>query len=521
MTDFSDETNGEFDTSKSELQLYIERWFDAASEYWLTRFVLLRGIGFIYAVAFSIAVCQLKPLIGSDGLLPAQAFLERLGSAGVGFFDLPSVFWFIRSDSAMLVVAWLGLLLSLLVMAGWANSIILTALWGSYLSIVHVGQVFWGYGWEALLCEAGFLAIFLAPGWSLKPFPKASPPPAPVIVLFRWLAFRVMFGAGLIKIRGDPCWLDLSCLVYHYETQPIPNPLSLYLHHMPRWFHEIGVLFNHLVELIAPFGVFGPRRVRWVSGALIVAFQVILILSGNLSFLNWLTLVVALSCFDDRLFERALTARFRTRVRSAVQGARSSFARRISVGVLVLSVAALSLNPVVNMLSSRQAMNASFDPWLLVNTYGAFGSVSKVRHEVVLEGTDDARPHAGSTFRAYEFPCKPGDPRRRPCFVTPYHYRLDWQMWFAALSSYREQPWILHLMYKLLQGDPTTLSLFAKNPFVEHPPRWLRARLYRYRFANPGADVYYYREPVGDYVRPVSLDDSEFLGLLQYYGWVR
>ena len=159
------------------------------------------------------------------------------------------------------------------------------------MSFAHVGQIFYGYGWDILLLETGFLAIFLAPLWRLGPFPARTPPSPVVIVLLRWLIFRLMLGAGLIKLRGDPCWRDLTCLVFHYETQPNPNPLSWWFHQLPPWFHKLEVLFNHLVELVAPFFVFGPRRARHVAGGLMVLFQVLLILSGNLSFLNWLTLV--------------------------------------------------------------------------------------------------------------------------------------------------------------------------------------------------------------------------------------
>jgi Lipase maturation factor len=499
-------------------------WFGQRNTYFLTRFVVLRGLGLVYFVAFLILVLQLRPLIGSEGLMPAQRFLERatqaLGSSSAGFWRLPSVFWLGASDGALLALAWLGLGLSALLLAGFANSIVLGLLWALYLSFVHVGQTFWGYGWELLLCETGFLAIFMAPALALRPF-AGSAPSVLSIVLLRWLCFRVMFGAGLIKVRGDPCWLDLTCLVHHYETQPNPNPLSLYLHHMPRWFHQAGVLFNHLVEIVAPFGVFGPRRVRHLAGSAIVVFQLMLIVSGNLAFLNWLTIVVALACFDDGLLQRLIPARFRGRflvVPSAPPP--ESRARRVVTWSLCVAIAILSLNPIVNLLSPRQAMNRSFDPFQLVNTYGAFGSVSRERHEVVLEGTLDRELRSDTTFVEYEFPCKPGDPMRRPCLVSPYHYRLDWQMWFLALGSVEREPWVLNLVYKLLRGDPGIKALLAKDPFPDRPPRFVRARYYRYRFAAPGERGYWRRELVGEFLQPVSLADSEFQGYLQYYGFV-
>src|SRR5450432_3021910 len=328
--------------------------------YQLTRFVFLRSLGLLYFVGFLALVWQWRPLLGSDGLLPAGSFLvrvrEQLGSFAAALWRLPSLFWWGSSDAALQLSAWLGLGLSLLVVAGFANSAILAALWALYLSFVHVGQIFYGYGWESLLCETGFLAIFLVPALSPKPF--ADSVPWPVLVLLRSLTFRVMFGAGLIKLRGDACWTDLSCLAYHYETQPLPNPLSAAFHHLPERVHQLGVLFNHFAELVAPFGVFGPKRVRYAAGGVIIAFQLALIASGNLSFLNWLTITIALSCFDDDAFAR-LTPR-RIRARFFERPLPLGRMRRNLTAALLGVTALLSLNPIVNLLSPRQRMNAAF-----------------------------------------------------------------------------------------------------------------------------------------------------------------
>jgi hypothetical protein len=488
-------------------------WWSAGPppRYWLTRFALVRALGLIYLVAFLVSALQAVPLIGQDGLLPAAWFLDRVAQAGdtpVGaLWDVPTLFWITDADWALRIAAWLGVALSLLVLGGFANAPVMGALWLLYMSFVHVGQVFYGYGWEILLLEAGFLGVFLVPARRLRPFPHELPPPRPVLWLFRWLLFRVMFGAGLIKLRGDDCWTELTCLSYHFETQPIPNPLSLYLHHLPGWVHELGVLFNHWVELVVPWGVFGPRRVRHAAGVLTIAFQLFLIVSGNLSFLNWLTLAVALACFDDTVLRRLVPRRLAARVDRLPDEPAEWMPRprRIAVWGLVVLVAGLSVGPVYNMLSPRQRMNASFDPLHLVNTYGAFGTVGQTRYEVVLEGTVDESPDSAE-WREFEFPCKPGDPDRRPCVISPYHLRLDWQMWFAALSSYRQQPWILRLAYKLLRDDPAAVRLLARDPFPGGAPRYIRASLYRYEFAEPGAEVWWRRERVGRYLPPMSED---------------
>jgi hypothetical protein len=493
------------------------------STYVLTRFAILRLLALVYAVAFLCLVRQLGPLIGSDGLLPAASFLDRVresvGSTADAVLALPTLFWLDCSDATLLTAAWLGLGLSVAVLFGVTNAAVQFVLWLLYLSFVQVGQLFYGYGWETQLLETGFLAVFLCPVRSVGPFPTASPP-AVVVWLFRWLIIRIMLGAAAIKLRGDPCWRDFTCLVYHYETQPIPNPLSWWLNAMPRWFHIAGVAFNHFVELIVPFFVFGPRRLRHVAGIFLFAFQVILILSGNLSFLNWLTIVPALACFDNGAFGRLAPRRWRERILERAAGSEPSRLHRGAAVALGILVALLSINPVLNMLSPHQAMNRSFDPLHLVNTYGAFGSVGRERYEVVLEGTSDESVGPDTRWQEYDFPCKPGDVRRRPCVISPYHYRADWQIWFAAMSSAERQPWLIHLVYQLLRGDRGPKSLLAVDPFPERPPRYIRAELYRYEFTRPGdgGPDWWRRELAGTYLPPMSLDDPRLGDYLRRQG---
>jgi lipase maturation factor len=493
--------------------------------YWLTRFVILRLLGVVYFFAFLSLAIQILPLIGSNGLLPADLFLERatsyFGSRLDAFQQFPSLFWLDASDGFLLTLAWVGVGLSLLVALGFANAILLLVLWALYMSYVHIGQDWYGYGWEIQLLETGFLAIFLCPLFDPRPFPR-RPPPAPVIWLFRWLAFRIMLGAGLIKIRGDECWRDLTCLYYHYETQPIPNPLSRYLHFMPRWFHRGGVVWNHVSELLAPWLAFGPKRLRHVSGFLMVTFQIILILSGNLSFLNYLTIVPMLACFDDSLLRRVLPGALVLRAERAAGRAERSSAHSIVVAILVVVVAALSYDPVRNLMSSHQAMNTSFNRLNLVNTYGAFGSVGKERREIVFEGTDDQALTDATVWREYEFKAKPGDPARRPAIVAPYQPRIDWQIWFAAMSVPGRYPWTLHLIWKLLHNDAGALSLLANNPFPDHPPRFIRARYYRYEFAplDDPQGLTWRRTLLGDWIPPLSADDPRLQGFLTSHGWL-
>jgi len=492
--------------------------------YWLTRFLILRLLGLVYVVAFLTIVNQGLPLIGHHGLLPADIHLDRLadhfGGRAAAAAQGPSLFWLNVSDPFLTTMSWVGLLLALVVLAGYANGILMAALWALYLSFQQIGQTWYSFGWEIQLLETGFLSIFLVPFLDGRPFPRR--PPTAVIWLYRWLAFRVMLGAGLIKIRGDACWRDLTCLAHHYETQPVPGPLSRMLHFMPGWFHKGSVLFNHIAELAMPWLLFWPRWGRIAAGVTMLLFQVILILSGNLSFLNWLTIVPVLACFDDALLTNVLPERMSAAASRAAATAQPAFGQQVAVGLLFALVAILSINPVANLMSQGQAMNTSFDRFFLVNTYGAFGSVGEERPEVILEGTDEDVITESTAWKEYEFKCKPGDPRRRPCLITPYHYRLDWLMWFAAMSTPDRHPWSVHLVWKLLHGDRGAQSLLANNPFPERPPRFIRAQLYRYAFAPSGeADgAYWRRELLGAWLPPLSTDDSRLREFVASRGWL-
>ena len=515
---------GERDPVSIEWGKQLRAQFTETSPYWLTRFALLRALGFVYLIAFLSLGNQLLPLIGSHGLLPAVDLLEldpRHPTRFAAFLDYPTLFWFSCTDAFLMTSCWIGAALSVAVFLGYANAIMLIALWFLYLSFVQIGQTWYGFGWEYQLLETGFLAIFLCPLLDGRPFPR-TPPPIVVVWLLRWLLFRVMLGAGLIKLRGDPCWSELSCLDFHLETQPIPHPGSWLYHNLPGWIHRTGVAVNHLVEVVAPFFVFGPRIARHVAGALMVGFQIVLVSSGNLAFLNWITLVAALACFDDSIWRRILPARLVAISERAAQTSRASRAGLAAVAALAVTVVVLSANPIANLLSNRQIMNTSFDRLHLVNSYGAFGSVGRHRDEVILEGTRDDIVSEATIWREYEWKCKPGDPHRRPCFVTPYHYRLDWLIWFAAMSDYERHPWVVHLIWKLLQNDSGALSLLAGNPFPEGSPKFVRAELYRYEFTDWGdaSGAWWKRRRVRDYIAPLSLDNARLRAYLERHGWI-
>ena len=257
-----------------------------------------------------------------------------------------------------------------------------------------------------------------------------------------------------------------------------------------------------------------------ILGLVLVAFQVNLILSGNLAFLNWVTLVPVLACFDDRFWRKILPARWSRAALRAREEAKPGRVHAAFAWGFAVVVAVLSIQPVSNLFSERQIMNTSFDPFKLVNTYGAFGSVGRVRNEIVLEGTSDSGVGPDTVWREYEWKCKPGDPEKRPCWITPYHMRLDWLIWFAAMSDVNRYPWIVLLMEKLMQGDAGALSLLEGNPFPDRPPKRMRAQLFRYAFTEPGdpGTAWWKRERLGGYVDVISLDDPRVDAFLQQHG---
>jgi hypothetical protein len=324
-----------------------------------------------------------------------------------------------------------------------------------------------------------------------------------VLWLLRWLLLRVEFGAGLVKLRGDPCWRDLTCLRYHHETQPMPGPLSWYFHHLPDPLHRAEVLGNHIAQLVAPLALFTPQPVASIAAGVIIATQLWLVLSGNFAWLNWLTIIIAVPAVDTSLAARVLPLPAPGRL------APGPLWYEALVLAVTAAVAVLSYRPARNMLSRRQVMNASFEPFRLVNTYGAFGSISRRRYELVIEGTSDPRVTPDTRWREYEFKGKPGDPMRRPPQVAPYHLRLDWLMWFAALSPRYSEPWMAPLLRRLLTGDKDVLRLLGRNPFPVAPPTYLRVIRYRYRFTSwrqrRETGAWWDRTPAGEFLPPVAL----------------
>ena len=476
-------------------------------DFYIVRILLQRGLAAIYLVAFISAYNQFHALLGEKGLLPVPEFLSR-----VNFRRAPGVFSFYYSDRFLSIVVLLGIALSLLALSGlsesgplWLSVLVWLTLWVLYLSIVNVGQIFYGFGWESMLLEAGFFASFLGPV-------SIEPSFIPVFAL-RWMLFRVEFGAGLIKIRHDKCWRDLTCLFYHYETQPLPNPLSWFFHRLPGIMHKFSVLFSHFVQLIVPLALFAPQPLASIAGGLIIFHQLWLIISGNYSWLNWLTVILGLSAFSDSTISSFFT----------ITSPQTIPPPMIFQGILYIIAGAtvlLSIQPTLNLLSRNQLMNYSYNPLHLVNTYGAFGTVTKERYEIVIEGTMEEDPDNGSVWKEYDFRGKPGHTNRIPPQVAPYHLRLDWMIWFLPFTVRVTRGgiiipgydvWYLRFIKKLLENDRSILSLMLHNPFPDEPPKYVRARFYIYRFTTweerKKSGSWWKRTLIDEYMPAVSISD--------------
>lgn len=386
-----------------------------------------------------------------------------------------------------------GLVLSSIIfVSGAANVPLVLGIWLCQRSLMAVGGPFYGFGWEPQLAELSFHALFMVPLLALQQIPNNLPIPKPVSWSIRWYLFRIMMGAGLIKLKsGDPKWKwpALNAMDYFYETQPVPNPFTRYFHWMPPKWHKFEVLVNHFVELVAPWLLIIPGLPtpwRRAGGIIQLIFQAVLIMSGNLSFLNWLTMVPAILCLDDALLGPLFSNSKQTAAMAAAWTYQLSPMRQIISWSFLGAILWLSIPVVRNLLAKKQVMNSSFDPLRLVNTYGAFGTVNEVREEFVIM----AAPTVEGPWREYEFQVKPGDPNRAPKWISPYHHRLDWQMWIAAnCRTLDRSPWMFNFLIKLLQQDQAVLALMAGDPFAEEPPhlqpKYIRIDKFAYNFHKP------------------------------------
>jgi predicted DCC family thiol-disulfide oxidoreductase YuxK len=471
----------------------------APPRYELVAFLFLRLFGLIYLSAFVSFGVQAPGLIGSHGILPLADLVNTL-AARVGperFYLMPMVFWWNAGDFAIKAVCWAGAGLSLLLIFNLLPRLCLLLLYVLYLSLLYAGQDFMTFQWDTFLLEAGFLALVL------------SFATMPGIWLLRWLLFRFMFMSGVVKlVSGDPNWWTLSALSYHFLTQPLPTPLAWYAAHLPPTVltYATGAMF--FVELILPFLIFGPRRLRFLAGFGILLLQGCIAITGNYNWFNLQTMLLCLLLFDDAALQMTLPQRMIGLLPVRGKTIVSQKTARAVIGALAVLIVFCSLvqmderfggNPPI----AAQAVDRAIEPLHIVGSYGLFAVMTTKRDEIVIEGSND-----GIEWREYAFWYKPGDVARPPGWNIPHQPRLDWQMWFAALEDPRRLPWFWHFVQRLLENEPTVTALLEKNPFPDKPPLFLRAEFYEYTYSGSeekAKGIWWNRRLLGLYFPAVHL----------------
>jgi predicted DCC family thiol-disulfide oxidoreductase YuxK len=516
--------------------------------FWARRW-FLRMLGLLYLIAFVSLWVQVDGLVGSNGMSPVNQFLpaarQQLGTDA--YFLLPTLCWFDSSNAFLHFLCGGGVVLSLLLISGVAPALSLVALFVFYLSLAIAGQVFLNFQWDVLLLETGFLSIFLAP-WRLWPrdlswWPgssafawvrrdKATPAAAsPVsragLFLLKFLLFKLMLMSGVVKLTsGDDSWgwvnhsfhwSALTALDYHYWSQPLPTVFAWWADKTPEWFKHFSVAFSLVVEIIVPFFIWAPRRPRLTAAGLMIFLQVVIALTGNYCFFNLLTIALCLLLIDDTSIGRGMEGRAPASLApQELRPPKSSLITCRLAGYAAIAVIGVTLP--INAWLIFSAFKPQNRPpgWLatfyeqleafrIVNGYGLFRVMTKDRCEIVIEGSND-----GIDWAPYEFKWKPGDLKRAPGWCAPHQPRLDWQMWFAALESPQQNPWLVGLIARLLEGSRDVTGLLARDPFPDEPPHYIRAMFYRYRFTNEDerrqTGTWWKRQELREYLPTISRD---------------
>lgn len=441
--------------------------------------IFLKLLALIYFSAFASLTIQITGLVGENGVLPLGRFLTAAKDAfGTSAYHLlPNIFWFNHSDPGLQLLGLTGMFFSCLLFFNKIPKTALVILYCTYLSFYYAGQIFMSYQWDVMLLEVGFLTIFLV--MFLGKHEKI------IIWLYRFLIFKFMLMSGLVKLfSGDKSWDSLTALKFHFETQPLPTPLAWHAHQLPEIFLIVATGLTLFIELILPFFIFNFRRLRILAGIIFILFQSTIILTGNYNFFNLLSISVCLFLFDDGFIKNIIL-----KIRPDQNFQYATIKKPSSLDNLTLTIFFFIL-VLLNINTASSSFNITppgwitsisnvFAPFNIVSQYGPFAVMTKERKEIIIEGSNDK-----VEWLEYEFKYKPGNPETRPEWIIPHQPRLDWQMWFAALATIKENPWLQNTMYRLLQNEHEVTRLLKHNPFPELPPKYIRAHIYRYEFTN-------------------------------------
>src|SRR5436190_20871282 len=491
--------------------------------FWARRW-FLGALGLIYLIAFLSLWAQLDGLVGAKGILPIADHLSLArGEVGLKAISiLPTLCWINSSNGFLHFLCAGGVVFSLLLICRIAPAISLGVLFVFYLSLSVAGQTFLNFQWDILLLETGFLAILFAP-WELRPTKSQSTMPAPPsrfgLFLLKLLLFKLMFMSGVVKLTsGDNVWgwIDhsfhwdaLTALDYHYWTQPLPTVFAWLADKHPEWFKKFSVAFCLVVEIIVPFFIWAPPRLRLIAAGLLIFLQIAIAITGNYCFFNLLTIALCLLLIDDAVWRRQGRARQENAATLAAMS-QPSMARWFIIAALIVTLPLnlwlcyTAIRPEADWPKALLMLYRPIEPFRIVNGYGLFRVMTKERPEIQVEGSAD-----GVDWIAYDFKWKPGDVHRAPTWCAPHQPRLDWQMWFAALGGYRQEAWFENFMVRLLENEPAVTHLLARNPFPEKPPKYVRAILFNYRFTTSEerrvSGAWWKRREIGEFFPEASL----------------
>jgi hypothetical protein len=480
-----------FDSERGDAGRLIPRW------------IFLRALGLIYYSAFFSLVFQIRGLIGPHGILPANEYLKMLAEqfGRVSYWYAPTVLWFSSGAHMLTGICWVGMIASVLLILNFWPRGMLAICFVCFLSFVSAAQEFSGYQSDGMLLEAGFLAMFFAPRGFRPGWGATSAPSRASWFLLVWECFRIYFESGVAKILGgDPQWRNFTALDEYYQNGPLPTWIGWYMQHWPHWFHAATAFGTLALELALAWMMFLPRRFRIICFFIVTPWQMGIILSANYTFLNYLVLVLGFLLLDDRFAVCFLPERWKNGF-LAVKEAKNTAAEQPErdwrttllavVRPLKLAVAAVMLTWIfyatlaemvwmVKPLPLPITPVEALEPFRIANRYGLFAMMTRGRYEIEFQGSDD-----GQTWVIYPFRFKPQDPAKAPGIYAPYQPRFDWNLWFASLSVWRQELFVVRTEQALLKGNTDVLLLFAGNPFPHGPPRQVRVVHWQYWFTTP------------------------------------
>jgi hypothetical protein len=486
------------------LERFFGRYRSQSSFLW-ARWLFLRGLGGIFLSAFYSLAFQIHGLIGRRGILPAESYLRLVARSypSSRFWLAPTALWISTSDAALTALVAVGLVAAAALVFNLWPRMALSVATLAFLSFIGAAQDFASYQSDGMLLEAGFLSLFLAPAGLRPGLGAPHPPSLASLWLLRWEWFRIYFESGVVKLAsGDPQWRSLTAMDHYYETGPLPTWIGWWAHQLPHRVHAASALLTLVVELALVWLVFLPGTARRVLFFIVTPLQLAIIATATYAFLNYLVLLLGVLLLDDRFL-----ARLGCREAGECELAPNRRWRLLASAAVAVCVVYTSVVLFVSWMVPRPLLlpALALEPFRIVNRYGLFAVMTRARYEIEFQGTLD-----GTHWVAYPFRYKPQEVTRAPGIYAPYQPRFEWNLWFASLASWENDPWVLAAEQRLREGSPSVLRLFAKDPFAGTTPRAVRAVLWQYWFTDRSTrsrtGAWWRREELGLYAPEVGED---------------